>query len=135
MAKVLEDYLILSKTSDLIKREYECEQIDFLKYKGTWDGDIMTNPPFKHAEEFVKKSLKIIPDGKYVIMFLRLPFLETIKRKKIFVNNNFHSCHILTKRETTYKNGDINSPSGTGIAFAWFVWKKGYFGKPILEWI
>ena len=29
-----------------------------------WDGDILTNPPYKYAKEFIEHAMTIIPDGK-----------------------------------------------------------------------
>ena len=41
-----------------------------------WDGDILTNPPYKYAKEFIEHAMTIIPDGRKVFMFLKLQFLE-----------------------------------------------------------
>lgn len=49
-------------SSDLIDRGYG-HQLDFLFYNKTWHGDIITNPPFKYAIEFVKKALQSINGG------------------------------------------------------------------------
>ena len=37
-----------------------------------WDGDILTNPPYKYAKEFIEHAMTIIPDGRKVFMFLKL---------------------------------------------------------------
>lgn len=68
--------------TDIIKRTKDCDCIiDFLKYdKYIWDGDILTNPPYKYAKEFVLNALKLIEDGKKVYMFLKLTFLEGKER-------------------------------------------------------
>ena len=42
-------------SSDLIDRGYGM-QFDFLETK-SWHGDIITNPPYKFAQEFIEKSL------------------------------------------------------------------------------
>ena len=73
--------------SDIIDRGYEGTQIiDFLSAdKMFCDGDIMTNPPYKYATEFVEKSLELLRDGHKCYMFLKLTFLEGKKRYvKIF---------------------------------------------------
>lgn len=52
------------RSSDLIDR---CgnEVYDFLSDDNKeWHGDIITNPPFKYATEFVRKALDIIPRRK-----------------------------------------------------------------------
>ena len=64
-------------STDLMARGYEDNQIDFLKYEGE-DVlfDILTNPPYKNAKEFVEKALEIQANGYYTIMFLKIQFLK-----------------------------------------------------------
>lgn len=49
-----------------------------------WDGDILTNPPYKYAKEFIEHAMTIIPDGRKVFMFLKLQFLEGKARGELF---------------------------------------------------
>ena len=52
------------RSSDIVDR---CgnEVYDFLSDDNKrWNGDIITNPPFKYATEFVRKALDIIPERK-----------------------------------------------------------------------
>lgn len=61
------------------------EVADFLSPDNThWDGDIITNPPYAFAQEFVEKALAIIPEGRKVAMFLKLTFLEGKRRARLF---------------------------------------------------
>lgn len=77
-------YEVVSR--DLADRGYG-EVADFLAEDNTsWDGDIVTNPPYAFAQEFVEKALAIIPDGRKVAMFLKLTFLEGKKRASLFQN-------------------------------------------------
>lgn len=69
---------------DLVDRGYG-EVADFLAIDNiSWNGNIVTNPPYKYAQEFVEKALQIIPEGKKVCMFLKLTFLEGKARRKLF---------------------------------------------------
>lgn len=71
---------------DLVDRGYG-EVADFLAIDNLeWNGNIVTNPPYKYAQEFVEKALQIIPEGKKVCMFLKLTFLEGKARKLLFRN-------------------------------------------------
>lgn len=74
----------LGSATDLIYRGYGLGDYDFLSQNWQWDGDIVTNPPYKYAQEFIEKALESIDDGRKVCMFLRLHFLEGKKRKKMF---------------------------------------------------
>lgn len=77
-------YEVVSR--DLADRGFG-EVADFLSPDNTaWDGDIVTNPPYAFAQEFVEKALAIIPDGRKVAMFLKLTFLEGKKRAGLFQN-------------------------------------------------
>lgn len=92
LSKVLisEGYNVYS--SDLIDRNYGKGKIDFLKVNEKWKGDILTNPPYKYAKEFVEKSLQLIDKDNYVIMYLKIQFLEGQKRRKLF--NKFPPIYI-----------------------------------------
>lgn len=84
MTRVLQaaGYEVVSR--DLADRGFG-EVADFLSPENTkWDGDIVTNPPYAFAQEFVEKALAIIPDGRKVAMFLKLTFLEGKKRAELF---------------------------------------------------
>ena len=75
-------YEVVSR--DLAARGFG-EVADFLSSDNVqWDGDIVTNPPYAFAQEFVEKALAIIPEGRKVAMFLKLTFLEGKKRAALF---------------------------------------------------
>lgn len=66
-------------SSDLIDRKNPNQNavIDFLTYQDNKSKiDIVTNPPYKYAKEFVEHSIELIEDGCKVVMFLKLTFLE-----------------------------------------------------------
>ena len=52
-----------------------------------FNGDIITNPPYKMALPILKHCLDIIPEGNKVAMFLKVLFLEGKERKKFFEEN------------------------------------------------
>ena len=125
--------------TDIINRKLTCNSVlDFTFPLGdvTWYGDILTNPPYKHALEFVTNSLSLVDHDRYVIMFLRLQFLEGKKRKALFEKFPPKYIYVHSSRQMTYKN---NSPEerkkSSAICFAWFVWQKGSQAEPIIRWI
>lgn len=82
-------YEVVSR--DLVDRGYG-EVADFLAIDNlAWDGNIVTNPPYRYALEFVEKALSIIPKGKKVAMFLKLTFLEGKARRSLFRSTPPHS--------------------------------------------
>jgi hypothetical protein len=135
LSKVFVDAGISTTSSDLIYRGYGVEK-DFFEYS-TWNGDIITNPPYKYALEFVEHSLRIIPEGNKVAMFLKLQFLEGKKRKSLFANNPPRTLYVSSSRLLCAKNADfegMRKGGGSAVAYGWFVWVKGYVGNTILRW-
>ncbi|MFR7629583.1 MAG: NAD(P)-dependent oxidoreductase [Lachnospira eligens] len=62
-------------STDLINRGYEGTVIeDFLKTTHINTMDIITNPPYKFAREFVEHALDISIQGIKIAMFLKLQF-------------------------------------------------------------
>ena len=57
----------LNLATDIVNRGYGDGIRDFLDENIIgYVGDIVTNPPYKHAEKFVTKALEIVPDAIYV---------------------------------------------------------------------
>lgn len=125
-------YEVVSR--DLADRGYG-EVTDFLAPDNTvWDGDIVTNPPYAFAQEFVEKALDIIPTGHKVAMFLKLTFLEGKKRASLFNVAPPRRIWVSRSRLKCAKNGDFDNAPGSATAYAWFVWEKGYSGAPEIHW-
>lgn len=139
MSNVLEEDGYSVRSSDIIDRTNgQIEVIDFLTYKSKWDGDIITNPPYKYAKEFVEKAMSIISNGRKVAMFLKLTFLESKSRKELFKKCPLKILYVSSSRLQCAKNGDFETDkkgSGTAIAYGWYIFQKGYEGEPIIKWI
>lgn len=137
IAKVLKKHGYNVVCSDIIQRDYELDSIgNFLTRSEQFDGDVITNPPYNLAYEFVNKSLELIPNGNKVVMFLKLTFLEGCKRRKLFNTKQLKTVYVYTKRTICAKNGEEKFFKGTSaVAYAWYVWEKGYNGDPVIKWI
>ena len=126
------------RSSDLYDR---CgnEVFDFLSIDNThWDGNVITNPPYKFALDFVYKALQIVPDGKKVCMFLKIQFLEGKARRELFRSHPPKVVYVSSSRLLCAPNGDFDHASkngGSAVAYAWFVWEKGFKGDTIVKWI
>lgn len=126
------------RSSDLIDR---CgnEVFDFLSMENqSWDGDIITNPPYKYASEFIYKSLSVIQQGNKVAMFLKLQFMEGKERKHLFTKFPPKTVYVSSSRILCAKNGDfegLKASGGSAVAYAWYVWEKGFKGNAIVKWI
>lgn len=127
-------------TADLVERDYKLNGTwDFLSQNKKWhDGDILTNPPYKYAQDFVNKSLEMIDDGHKVFMFLKLQFLEGKGRRKLFDTKQLKTVYVSSSRILCAKNGDfegMKAGGGSAVAYAWYEWEKGYNGDPMIKWI
>lgn len=136
LAHVIKNNNKLSRVSDIIDRGFEnTEIIDFLNYKGHWSGDIITNPPFKLANEFLEKSMEITNDGAKIALFLPIRYLEGQARYKVIQKYPPKEIWCSVKRLTCAKNGDPEIfKKGSATAYAWFYWEKGFKGDPIVKW-
>lgn len=140
LSKKLIEYGYNVLSTDLVNRGYGevNEDTDFLNGKyythTKFDGDIITNPPYKYCTEFILTALNKIPIGNKVAMFLKLQTLEGQDRyKKIFSKHPPKSVYVFVKRIQCAKNGEFKGTSA--VCYAWFVWEKGYTGNTILKWI
>lgn len=91
------------------------------------------------AKEFVLHALDLVNDGNKVYMFLKLTFLEGKARyKELFSKYPPKIIYVFSERVMCAKNGDfegMKAGGGSAVAYAWFVWQKGWKGKPTIEWI
>ena len=133
ISRVLLDNGYAVKSSDLIDRGFG-EVKDFFEVD-EFCGDIITNPPYKVALDFVKHSLDIIPEGSKVAMFLKLQFLEGKARKEFYKENPPKKIYVASGRLNCAKNGKFEEFKSSAVAYAWFMWEKGYQGSPEIDWI
>ena len=136
LAKVFERYGLLGRATDIVDRGYGESGVDFLLQTEQWNGDIVTNPPYKYAREFVEHALRLVRNGSLVCMFLKLTFLEGQGRRGFFERYPPSNVIVSVKRVQCAKNGDFEKYplTGSAAAYAWFIWQKGYKGEPILSW-
>lgn len=137
LSKVLENHGYRVISTDLIYRGFGCMQtVDFLKHtQQNFDGDIITNPPYRYALEFVEKAIETVKPGRKVAMFLKLQFLEGKKRKTFFKKHPPKIVYVSSSRLLCCKNGHFFKHQSSAVAYAWYVWEKGFDGDPIIKWI
>ncbi len=124
---------------DLYDRGYGIPGVDFLDpascaaaFTEPFDGDIVGNPPYKYAQEFVERGLDVIADGHKCAWFLKLTFLEGKSRRALFDRGCLEKVYVSSSRLGCGKNGTEWNPSA--VCYAWFVWQKGFHGEPIIRW-
>ena len=129
------------KGVDIIDRGFPNTIIkDFISEKApesSMNWDIVFNPPYKHAYEFIEQSIRLVKDGRKVCAFLKLQFLEGKKRKELFKKYPPKTIWVSSSRILCAKNADFDgmrAGGGSAVAYAWFVWEKGYKGETIIKW-
>lgn len=134
ISKVLEANGFEVRSTDLVDRGYGQGGVDFLAQTEKWDGDVITNPPYAHAHEFVLKALALTAPGAKIAMFLKLQFLEGQERRELFRKHPPKTVWVSSARLACAKNGEFPVKGSSAVAFAWFIWEVGYKGPTTLKW-
>jgi hypothetical protein len=100
---------------------------------------ILTNPPYKYAMEFVLHALNWLPENGYCLMFLKLLFLKGQKRyAELFRIHPPEKILVFSGRMRCMRNGEFSADdrkNTSAMAYGWYIWRKGYKGNPVIEWI
>jgi hypothetical protein len=134
MSKVLRSYFKEVESSDIhnygygnvksfLGNSYEKDSFDW----------VITNPPFRLAEDFLNKASEVASKG--VALLARTVFLESIGRyDRIFRDNPPTYFAQFTERVPMVK-GRLDKKASTATGYAWFVWKLKEKREPKLVWI
>lgn len=131
----------LKAISDLIDRDYKPEGVissfgkDFMQMKKVWRGDIVTNPPYASATDWVEHSLELLQEGRFLALFMKISFLEGKTRRKLFEENPPIRVWVSSSRINCAKNGDfVKYGKGSATCYCWYIWQKGYKGPTEVKW-
>lgn len=133
MSKVLETngYTVIS--SDAEYRGYG-KRLDFFLCGELLAPNIVTNPPFNLSQEFAERALLLGCDK--LALLCKLAFLEGVERSIWLSKSPLKNVYVFSRRLKMTRNGEEEIIKGGGmIAFAWFVWERGYTDKPMIGWI
>lgn len=121
-------------STDLVYRGFgETTSYDYTSEVYPYTADnVITNPPFTLAEQFIRLSLA--RTTKKVAVLCKLQFLEGAKRKLMFESTPFKKVWVFSKRLTLTRNGE-KMDNGGMIAFGWYVWDHAYKGEPTVGWL
>lgn len=125
-------YEVISKdirTDEIVFWQWGCNIFD----ENLLYSNIVTNPPYCVAKDFITKSLSIT-NGK-VCMFLKLQFLESIDRYSFFKSTPLKKVYVFCKRPTLYPANTEEPKNKWTIAYARYVREHWYLGEPTIDWI
>jgi|SRR6478752_730001 hypothetical protein len=106
---------------------------DFLFEQRAPDGCecILTNPPYKLAQEFVLKARELVPK---VVMLLRLVFLESERRRNILESGDLARVYVFRNRlPMMHRYGWSGPRASSATAYAWYVWDRAYSGPIVVH--
>lgn len=125
--------------SDIVVRQPDAYQAcNFLKcpVEGI-EPNIVCNPPFKHAEAFVRHALEL--SERKVAMLLPASWVQGAKRSQWLERTPLRRVYFLAPRPPMPPGPVVvkaKGPIGGGLVdFAWFVWEHGYEGVPEIRWL
>ena len=141
IVKVLKDY---DKSVDYcdLNNEFSLTGVfknfkDFINDDFDRYDNIITNPPYSLAKEFILKA-KQITNNK-IAMLLPLNYLHGVTRyneiyldrkfplKAVYVFCRYGMLEETIRDDGTYKTGMM--------VYAWYIWEKDYKGEPIIRWL
>lgn len=111
-------------STDLVHRGYGEGGVDFLMERRAPMGCevILTNPPFKSADAFIRHALTLAPK---VIMLLRWAYAEGEKKSDIMDDHLSHVWLLKERLPMMHRDGWEGPKQKAGIApFAWYVFTQ-----------
>lgn len=135
MSAPLDEYFEKVDAADIIdygqRNVRDFLEMPVLSHTHDW---VITNPPFRLAEEFVERALLVARRG--VAILARTVFLESVGRYRgIFANTPPTTFAQFTERVPMVK-GRVDIKATTATGYAWFIWDKHSNAPyPKLAWI
>jgi hypothetical protein len=134
MAKVLKEYFGQVHSADAYLYGYGYQR-DFLTYPYETNAVdwVITNPPFRLAEEFVLRALNVARQG--VAILARTVFLESIGRNDAIFRDRPPTKFAQFTERVPMVRGRLDIKASTATGYAWLVWEKEVIGHPQLMWV
>ncbi len=135
MAKVLADYFGQVYASDVHAYGYGALR-DYLAvpYEANAADWVITNPPFRLAEEFIQRSLIVARHG--IAILARTVFLESVGRYSSLFEQSPPSRFAQFSERVPMLRGRLDRRATTATSYAWLVWDKNSKSNyPRLVWV
>lgn len=135
ISKTLEKYGYKVISSDIRSDEniYGTGGVDVHSIQQSYS-NIITNPPYTRKLHEMIRHMSLIYKNKMALL-LRLNFLESEQRFELFASSPLKVVYVFSSRVTMYPEGEEVPQNNGTIAYAWFIWEKGYIGPTIIKFI
>ena len=136
MAATLAEYFAAVRSSDIHPYGFG-EVLDFLgerseRQEGEFDW-IVTNPPFRLAEEFVRRALELASVG--TAMLVRTNFIEGIGRYRRLFGETPPTIVAQFAERVPILRGRVDPAASTATGYCWLVWRRDSSHETRLAWI
>lgn len=108
---------------DYLTYPYETNAVDW----------VITNPPFRLAEDFILRSLTVARRG--VAVLVRTVFLESSGRYQRLFEQTPPAIFAQFVERVPMVRGRLDRTATTATGYAWLLWEKGNVDPPRLVWI
>lgn len=134
MSKVLKEYFGEVRSADAYRYGYG-DVRDFLTYPYETNAVdwVITNPPFRLAEEFVIRALRVARLG--VAILARTVFLESVGRYNGIFRDQPPTKFAQFVERVPMVKGRLDGKATTATGYAWLVWEKEFTGHSKLMWV
>ena len=97
--------------------------------------NVVTNPPWDEKEEFISHAKEC--SRRKVALLLPLSALAGVKTQPLHQDADFplRTVYVFVRRLIFDCPDGLPSNGSSPMSAAWFVWERGYQGKPTVEWI
>jgi hypothetical protein len=104
--------------TDLVDRGYPlfASRVDFLMERKTMARNIITNPPFNLADQFIKHALHVL-QVDYVALLLKATYFHAEARRKMFLTTPPTRIYAMAWRP------DFTGEKGSPMDCSWFIWQ------------
>ncbi|MCP9629823.1 SAM-dependent methyltransferase [Rhodopseudomonas palustris] len=135
MSKVLKEYFKEVRSSDAYDYGGYGDIFDFVvdtseQNSVDW---VITNPPFRFAEEFVLRALRVARVG--VAILARSVFLESVGRYNSIFESSPPTKFAQFSERVPMVRGRLDKKASTATGYAWLVWERATVGAPQLMWV
>lgn len=134
MAKVLKEYFGDVRAADAFHYGYGPVR-DFLTYPYEANAVdwVITNPPFRLAEDFVLRALRVARHG--VAILARTVFLESAGRYEAIFRDTPPTKFAQFVERVPMVKGRLDEKASTATGYAWLVWEKDAAYSSRLMWV
>lgn len=95
-------------------------------------GWMITNPPFRLADEFAVKGMR---HARNIALLCRVAFLEGQHRYNSLFSKFPLSYVLIFSERIAMLKGRVDNSAASSVCYAWFVWLENHEGAPQVMWV